>query len=123
MVCMTSSAATNPPMFTMPWAVPSVVLGLKVRAKSNPTIEPGPPIEITTIRTTSSHSGARLGRASTTVQIRALLAMIARTRCDRRCGWRPVRIPMTIPAVMAAATEIVSSEPATVVDTPCATVR
>ena len=76
---MTNSEATNPPMLTMPWAVPSVALGLNVRAKSNPTIDPGPPIEMTTTRTISSHSGARPGRASTTVHTRALLAMIAST--------------------------------------------
>ena len=74
-------------MLTMPCAVPSVALGLKVRAKSKPTIEPGPPTEITTIRTTSSHSGARPGSASTTVHARALL------RDDRQHHARPaVRI-------------------------------
>ena len=55
---MTNSEATKPPMLTMPWAVPRVALGLNVRAKSKPTIEPGPPTEMTTISTTSSHSGA-----------------------------------------------------------------
>ena len=65
---MTSSEAMKPPMLTMPDAVPSVARGLNVRAKSNPTIDPGPPTEMTTTRTTSSHSGARPGSASTTVQ-------------------------------------------------------
>ena len=45
-------------MLTMPWAVPSVALGLNVRAKSKPTIEPGPPTEMTMTSSVSSHSGA-----------------------------------------------------------------
>ena len=58
MACMTRGEATKPPMLTMPAAVPSVALGLKVRAKSKPTIEPGPPTEMTTISTTRSQRGA-----------------------------------------------------------------
>ncbi len=120
---MTSSDAMKPPMLTMPCAVPSVALGLKVRAKSKPTIDPGPPTEMTTTRTTSSHSGARPGSASTTVQTSALLAMMASTRRDRRCGWRPVKMPISTPDEIAATTETVSSVPAIADDTPWATVR
>ena len=84
----------NPPMLTMPCAVPSVALGLKVRAKSKPTIDPGPPTEMTTTSSVSSHSGAAVGSASTTVHIAALLAMMASTKRDRRCGRRPVNTPI-----------------------------
>ena len=94
-----------------------------MRAKSNPTIEPGPPTEITTIRTTSSHSGARSGSASTTVHASALLAMMPSTSRDRRCGSGPVKMPTTMPDEMAATTEIVSRAPAAPVDRPWATVR
>ena len=103
----------KPPMLTMPDAVPSVARGLKVRAKSNPTIDPGPPTEMTTTRTTSSQSGARPGRASTTDQMTALLAMMQSTSRDLRCGWRPVKMPIRMPAEMAATTEMVSRVPAT----------
>jgi hypothetical protein len=113
----------NPPMFTMPWAVPRVALGLNVLAKSNPTIEPGPPAEITTTRTTSSHRGARPGSARMTVHMTALLAMIVSTIHDRRCGYRPVRMPMKMPAQIAETTEIVNSKPAVCADWPWATVR
>ena len=49
-----TSDATKPPMLTMPVAVPSRVGGLKLRAKSKPTIEPGPPTARTSTSTTSS---------------------------------------------------------------------
>jgi hypothetical protein len=78
---------------------------------------------MTTMRTTSSQSGARWGRASTTVHTRALLAMIASTTHDRRCGCRPVKMPIAMPAKIAATTEIVSNAPATPTDCPWATVR
>ena len=110
-------------MLTKPWAVPRVALGLNVRAKSKPTIEPGPPTEITRISTRSSHSGARSGRANTTVQASALLAMIANTIRERRFGYRPVTMPITMPEEMAATTDAVSRAPVTPVDRPWATVR
>ena len=68
------------------WAVPRVARGLNVRAKSNPTIDPGPPTEITTTKTVSSHSGARAENARTTVQIAVLLTMIPSTIHDLRRG-------------------------------------
>src|SRR6476620_11630751 len=107
--CMTSSEAMKPPMLTIPDAVPSVA--------------PGRPTEITTTRTTSSHSGARPGSASTIVHATALLAMMLSTRRDLRCGRRQVKIPTRTPEEMAATTETVSRVPATVEDRPWATVR
>ena len=71
----------------------------------------------------SSHSGAAEGSASTTVQIAALLAMMASTSRDRRCGRRPVKMPMTMPDRIAATTDRLSSVPATWTDSPCPTVR
>ena len=49
--------------------------------------------------------------------------MMASTRRDRRCGSRPVKIPMTMPDEMAATTEIVSRTPAAPGERPWATVR
>ncbi len=121
--CMTSSEAMNPPMLMMPVAVPRVRLGLNVRAWSKPTIEPGPPMEITMINTTSNHSGAGPGSASTTAQMAALLAMMPSTSHDRRCGLRAVMMPIRIPAAMAAATDTVSNAPAVPRESPCASVR
>ena len=109
-------------MLTMPCAVPSVALGLKVRAKSKPTIDPGPPTEMTTTRTISSHSGAGPGSVSTMVQMVALAAMMNRTNLDRRCGNRPHRMPSTTPAAMAVTTDTVSNMPATPRVWPCAVV-
>ena len=49
--------------------------------------------------------------------------MIASTSRDRRCGRRPVKMPMTMPARIAATTDRLSSVPATCGDSPWATVR
>jgi hypothetical protein len=48
---------------------------------------------------------------------------MANTMRDRRCGMRPVAMPMTMPAEMAANTDTVSSAPAIPADCPWATVR
>ena len=57
------------------------------------------------------------------VQIAALLAMMASTSRDRRCGRLPVNIPMAIPDRIAATTDNVSRVPATCAESPWATVR
>ena len=49
--------------------------------------------------------------------------MMASTSRDRRCGRRPVKMPMTMPDTIAATTDRLSSVPATWTDSPCATVR
>src|SRR5450756_3177889 len=86
--------ATNPPTLTIPLALPRRVGGLKVRARSNPTIEPGPPTASTTTRTTRSHSGARPGHRSTTPQIAMIAPTIHRTRVDREYGHRVTKAPI-----------------------------
>ena len=79
---------------------------------------------MTTISTTSSHSGALTGSASTTVHARALLAMIASTSRDRRCGWRPVKMPIDdARARWRRRPRSSAARPPTPVDRPCATVR
>src|SRR5665647_2406200 len=88
------SDATKPPTLTIPVALPRRVGGLKVRARSNPTIEPGPPTASTTTRTTSSHRGARPGQRSTTAQVAMIEPTIHRTRVDREYGQRVTNAPI-----------------------------
>ena len=57
------SAARNPPTFTMPVAVLSRWLGLKVRAWSKPIIDAGPPVPRANASTNRSHSGAGSGQS------------------------------------------------------------
>src|SRR5450756_2414068 len=87
--------ATKPPTLTIPLALPRRVGGLKVRARSNPTIEPGPPTASTTTRTTRSHSGARPGQSSTTAQIAMMEPTIHRIRVDREYGQRVTNPPIS----------------------------
>src|SRR5450756_68108 len=87
------SDATKPPTLTIPVALPRRVGGLKVRARSNPTIEPGPPTASTTTRTTSSHRGARPGQTSTTAQTVMMEPTIHRISVDREYGQRVTNPP------------------------------
>ena len=98
--------------------MPRVARGLKVRAKSKPTTDPGPPTEMTTTSTTSSQYGAGPGSARTAVHTAALVPMMPSTSQDRRCGWRPVRTPMTTPASTAVTTETINRPPAASRETP-----
>jgi hypothetical protein len=68
---------------TRPFARPIVSSGWNVRARSKPTIEAGPPAPVTQTSTTSSHSGARPGQSSTTVQTNAMAATTPNTMCER----------------------------------------
>src|SRR5665648_1219616 len=85
--------ATKPPTLTIPLALPRRVGGLNVRARSNPTIEPGPPTARTTTRTTRIHIGARPGQRSTTAQVAMIALTIHRTRVDREYGQRVTNAP------------------------------
>ncbi len=76
----------KPPVLTMPEALPMRVGGLNVRARSKPIIEPGPPMAMSTTRTTSIHSGARPGQSSTTVQAAIAAATIHSTSVLRENG-------------------------------------
>ncbi len=60
--------ARNPPTFTIPFAEPRLRSGLKVRAKSKPISEPGPPIAMTTTSRMTLQTGGWPGHASTIAQ-------------------------------------------------------
>ena len=60
MAKMVTNAAVNPPMLTMPEAVPSRSAGLNDRAKSKPIAEAGPYAARTSI---SSHDHRQRGAA------------------------------------------------------------
>ncbi len=76
--------ARNPPTFTMPFAPPSARIGLKVRAKSNPMSEPGPPTPTTTNRTITSHIGGTPGQRRSAAQATPMTVTIPSTRLLRR---------------------------------------
>ena len=73
----------KPPMLTTPLARPVASCGVKVRARSKPTMEAGPPVAMAKTSTTSSHSGAGSERTSTAVQHTAMTATTASTIRDR----------------------------------------
>ena len=84
MSAMVTRDAVKPPMLTTPVARPSRSEGWKVRARSKPTIDPGPPIAVTTTSSTSSHSGAGPGQSSTTAQTVTIASTMPSTSCERR---------------------------------------
>ena len=108
MARMVSSEARNPPTLTMPVALPRRSGGLKVRAKSKPIIEPGPPRASPSTSRTSTHSGARPGQASTSVQTVTVTVRMPSTSHDRRSGWRDTRCPKTGPQAIPVTTKTVS---------------
>ena len=74
-------------------ALPTRVGGLKVRARSNPTIDParhrGDDHEQTSIRT-----GARPGQSSTTAHTGGMATTIPRISVDREKGYFVTKPPM-----------------------------
>ena len=83
---MITKVAKKPPTLTIPLAEPYARMGLKLRAKSNPMREPGPPTAITSSRTTTSHTGGWPGHASSTVHTTAMAMTMPSTRLLRRSG-------------------------------------
>src|SRR6476646_6365904 len=78
-----SRLAEKPPTLTNPFARPEASFGMKVRARSKPTIDAGPPVAIRQTRTTSIHIGAGVDRARTTAQPHAITPTITRTNHER----------------------------------------
>ena len=78
-----SRLAEKPPTLTKPFARPDASFGMKVRARSKPTIDAGPPVAIRQTSTTSIHIGAGVDRASTTAQPKAIAATITSTNHER----------------------------------------
>ena len=61
MRAIVSSEAVKPPTLTSPLARPIACTGVKVRARSKPTIEAGPPVAVVQAITTTIHAGAGPG--------------------------------------------------------------
>src|SRR4249919_1165632 len=78
-----SRLAEKPPTLTKPFARPDASFGMKVRARSKPTIDAGPPVAIKQTSTTSIHIGAGVDRARTTAHPVAIAATITRTNHER----------------------------------------
>ena len=75
--------AEKPPTLTKPLARPDASTGMKVRARSKPTIDAGPPVAIRQTSTTSIHTGAGVERSSTTAQPRAIAPTMPSTINER----------------------------------------
>lgn len=84
-------------MFTTPLARPTASVGVKERARSKPTVEAGPPVAVTQIRTTMTGRGAGPGHVSTTAQTTLITATIPSTMRDRWNGNRPTAHASTGP--------------------------
>ena len=80
---MVSSDAEKPPMLTNPLALPLASAGVKLRARSKPTIDAGPPDAIAKTSRTSSHIGAGVDCISTTAHISAIQATTQMTITER----------------------------------------
>ena len=78
----------KPPTLTIPVAVPSRWAGLKVRAKSKPIMEPGPPTARVTTSAARSQSGARPGTSRTAAQ-----AVAVASGNEQHHGGAPQRMP------------------------------
>ena len=73
--------ARNPPTLTTPFAAPRLRIGLKVRAKSKPISEPGPPTPMTTSRSiTTARAVAGPARAAGRAQATPMAATMPSTR-------------------------------------------
>ena len=70
-------------MLTSPLARPLTSAGVKLRARSKPTIEAGPPEAIEKTSRTSSHIGAGVERSSTTAHSVAIVATTQTTNSER----------------------------------------
>ena len=72
--------ARNPPTFTTPVAEPRLRIGLKVRAKSNPISEPGPPMAMTTTSRMTDQTGGWPGHLlAVEVHLRPVLVELGAT--------------------------------------------
>ena len=104
MATTSTRVAEKPAWLMMPLALASRSAGLEVRPRSNPIIDAGPPIPMTTMSTTSSQSGAGPGQASTAVQTTTIDQTMVSTVVERCHGCRPMSQPSTGPLYMTATT-------------------
>ena len=81
----------------IPLALASRSSGLEVRPTSKPIIEAGPPTPTTRASTTSSHTGAGPGQASTTVHTATMVETMVSTIVERCHGWLPISQPSVGP--------------------------
>lgn len=88
------------------------------RAKSNATIDPGPPTPTTTTSSSSKANGASPGQASTAVQTATIAPTIPRTRSERWYGRFATSHPTMGPETIVATVSTVSSTPAVVGEAP-----
>ena len=100
-------------MLTMPVAVPSRAGGLKLRAKSKPTIEPGP-ADGQDQHQHDEQPQRRAARARAAPRSRpsTVVPMMASTSQERRSGCSATNRPKTGPAHIVASTSRVISSPA-----------
>ena len=117
------TAAMKPPTLMMPLVLAIRSGGLDVRPTSKPIIEAGPPQPQATTSTTSSHSGASPGHASTAVQASAIAAIVPSATVDRCQGWLPTTQPRTGPDATTATMIRLSNAPATVSERPSLSTR